>query len=602
MSFNNQQDFYNYLVKCSDSYYNTGSSLITDNEFDKLVTLYNSQYNQPFKYIGTSNVKKAKLPVYMGSLDKVKDEQALKRFLNRTNGQNFVISSKIDGVSLLLVYKNNKLNCYSRGDGFIGSDITHISNYLKLPSINTDIIIRGELVLPKSQQNGEIARNRVSGLINSKNTDTELLKKCVFIAYCLPELELSPTQTFNKLKSLGFETAYQCSLKNIDMNILTNQLKSIEQKVDYEIDGIVVAIDKYYKEKDGEYPDYTIAFKQDKEGIHTKIEKIEWTQSRYNTLFPRAKLEPVVIDGVTITYASCKTAKFVLENKLGPGSVVEIIRAGGVIPDIVNVIKGTKADFPDQDYTWDSTNTHISSKEETQESQIKIISHFLEVHGAKGIKEAIISKMFESGLDSLEIILNVTKDELLMVENVKDKMADKILQSISLVRSNLTIKSIMIASSMFQGFGEKKIELCLQSNQILNLINGKDFDEEVAINELANLGIKTMSEKLIIQLPLFLIKYKNIIDMIQTKNIEKVPSTLKVKNDNPKIKVVFTGFRDKELKSQCETIGIEVLDTLSKTINILVTKDEDSTSSKAKKALDYGIQIMSLEKFKEQYL
>ena len=70
MKFNNQKDFYDYLVKCSDAYYNTNSHIVSDAEFDNLVRQYEDEYSE-FTYLGSSG--KDKLPVYLGSLNKIKD-------------------------------------------------------------------------------------------------------------------------------------------------------------------------------------------------------------------------------------------------------------------------------------------------------------------------------------------------------------------------------------------------------------------------------------------------------------------------------------------------------------------------------------------------
>ena len=64
-------DKYEYLIKCSNSYYESGINLIDDLTFDKYVDLYETESKKEFKYLGKSNNKKCKLPIYMGSLTKI---------------------------------------------------------------------------------------------------------------------------------------------------------------------------------------------------------------------------------------------------------------------------------------------------------------------------------------------------------------------------------------------------------------------------------------------------------------------------------------------------------------------------------------------------
>jgi NAD-dependent DNA ligase len=66
--------------------------------------------------------------------------------------------------------------------------------------------------------------------------------------------------------------------------------------------------------------------------------------------------------------------------------------------------------------------------------------------------------------------------------------------------------------------------------------------------------------------------------------------------------VVFTGFRDKNLTAECEKIGILCSDSLTKTTNVLVVLDENSTSSKVQQAQKYSVKIMNKEQFVAQYV
>ena len=128
------------LIKhLSDAYYNDSVSLVSDSLFDYIKEYAETKYKiktqvgAPIIY-GT----KIKLPIYMGSLDKIKpDTNNLDKWLKRYEGP-YIISQKLDGISALLVKENNKLHLYTRGDGDVGQDITHIIPYI---NIGTNFII-----------------------------------------------------------------------------------------------------------------------------------------------------------------------------------------------------------------------------------------------------------------------------------------------------------------------------------------------------------------------------------------------------------------------------------------------------------------------------
>ena len=205
MKFDCQKDFYDFLVKASDAYYNTNSPIISDSEFDILVKQYEDEYGD-FYYLGS--VGKEKLPVFMGSLNKIKDENAIQNYKNKivgdgtsqTCGNKIIVTDKIDGLSMLVkINKKGNISLYTRGNGYEGTNISDIKDYINFgnvvfPSlkdnqyITDEILIRGEIVMLNSvfnkyKEQFSNARNTVAGIINSKNKDISLLKDLTFIAY-----------------------------------------------------------------------------------------------------------------------------------------------------------------------------------------------------------------------------------------------------------------------------------------------------------------------------------------------------------------------------------------------------------------------------------
>jgi NAD-dependent DNA ligase len=86
-------------------------------------------------------------------MDKIKpDTDALDKW-KRTYKGPYVISSKLDGVSALYTTENKEPKLYTRGDGKIGQDISHLIPYLAIPPAPqasvVGLVIRGEIIIKK---------------------------------------------------------------------------------------------------------------------------------------------------------------------------------------------------------------------------------------------------------------------------------------------------------------------------------------------------------------------------------------------------------------------------------------------------------------------
>ena len=164
----------------NNAYYCNNTSLLTDNEYDILREFTAEKYpdNEAVKEGHTKcnleiEKNKVKLPYEMWSMDKIKpDTDALKKWKEKYHGP-YVLSGKLDGVSGLYSTEGEKPQLYTRGNGKVGQDISHLIPYLQLPS-EKDIVIRGEFIVPKElfatkyAQKFANPRNFVAGMVNQK--------------------------------------------------------------------------------------------------------------------------------------------------------------------------------------------------------------------------------------------------------------------------------------------------------------------------------------------------------------------------------------------------------------------------------------------------
>jgi DNA polymerase beta len=185
----NEKDLSQLLREANRAYYNE-EPFFTDNQYDIVKDFVESKYpsNPVLHEIGAPVERnKVTLPYPMGSMDKIKpDTNALANWVAKYKGP-YVLSCKLDGVSGLYTTEGNVPKLYTRGDGKVGQDVSHLIPYLRLPKTK-GIVIRGEFIIPKALFDAKYKdkfanpRNMVAGIVNHK-TINEAIKDLHFVAY-----------------------------------------------------------------------------------------------------------------------------------------------------------------------------------------------------------------------------------------------------------------------------------------------------------------------------------------------------------------------------------------------------------------------------------
>jgi DNA ligase (NAD+) len=309
------------------------------------------------------------------------------------------------------------------------------------------VAIRGELLLSKSnwekvKNEGVNARNLVAGVINSKTPNKLVLPLIDFVAYDLLSERISNFESLKKIKKMGFDVVKHTLIKKqLDNELLLELLKDFKTKSNYEIDGIVITHNKGYPVSNGKNPEFSFAFKSNSlvDKAEVIVTDVEWNISKDKYLKPIVKFDPVKLDGVVIRKATGFNADFIVKNKIGFGSIITIQRSGGVIPDIVEILKESdngNAIMPNIPYKWNKTKIDIiaDTEEKNREHDIKSYTFFMKSLEIKGVGEGIITKLYDNSYDTLKKIINITKDELIEIEGFKDKSADNVLNGLSEIK------------------------------------------------------------------------------------------------------------------------------------------------------------------------
>ena len=590
-----------------DYHYTLGNPLISDKEYDNLRDkLYElDPKNKYLKRIGcedTSNCQKLKY--WLGSQTKIKDEKNLNNWIKKYNSNNYIISEKLDGISALYLNKENKL--FTRGNGSKGNDISHILKYINMPTFNNNkiIAVRGELIIKKTNwknEYGSNARNVVAGLVNNKIINKKLLNLVDFVIYQIMEIENNENiKIEEQLDMINHNKIKFIKSNNIQFNNLKNILIDFKEKSLYEIDGIVITDNSksYNKNIEGN-PEYSFAFKLnelDKSKI-TIVKDVEYNLSKDNRYKPIVLFETINLDQVNISKASGYNLKFIIDNGIGIGSKIEVIRSGQVIPKIINVIEKTEPKLPSLNWIWDDTKTDgIFVKDEDHESpeeqRIKISTHFFKTLDIKNISEKTIKKLYENGFTSLNSILEInSKTQLSNIEGFGDKKIEIIINAIETSKKHDKLEEIMAASNIFQrSLGIKKLKLILDNYP--NIINENIKNEELTkINGIGDINAKHFNDN-IDNFKIFYFKYFKIIEKKEKVKVLSIDERLLKKI------VVFSGIRDKNMEELIIENGGKINGSVSKKTEILIVKDLESNSSSIKKAKELDIIIIKYDDIK----
>lgn len=618
------KDLENILRYLSNAYYNTNQSLVSDEIFDTIKDILENRdpKNKFLKEIGAPIIKqKIKLPYPMGSLNKIKpDTSELNKWISKYTGP-YVLSDKLDGISAQL-YKdeNNELHLYTRGDGIEGQNISHLIKFLidkvDVKTIPKGTSIRGEIIISKKNFKSveklmANARNAAAGLVNSKKIDKRIANISEFIAYSVIHPSYKQMDQMKKLEQWKFKVVEYKIEKILTNKNLSEYLLERRKNSDYEVDGIVV-IDssKPYTVVDGN-PEYGFAFKAvlDDQVAEAKVVDVLWNVSKDGYLKPTIQIEPVKLVGTTITYATAFNAKYVIENKLGPGAIIKIVRSGDVIPHILEVIKpANEPKMPDVPFKWTETKVDILVKDIHgafgDTIKVKRIVHFFKTLGVKYIDEGLVKKLVDYGYDSIEKILSVDKKKLENISGVGEKLVTKVYDSINQQLENTNLETFMAASNIFGGgLGVKKLKLVVEKYP--NIMKEKYDDDDMVENLNSIEGFSDITTLKFIK---NFVKFKNFFDKInkiiniqhlitqKKKDVGQINQNL-FKNES----VVFTGFRNKEWEKLIENNGGKISSGVTGKTTLVVHSTNVENSSKIIKAQNLGIRLMTDEEFEKKY-
>ena len=596
------------LEDANYAFHTISAPIMSDSEYDILHEYVSNKFKKPEGCGAVCNVKnKVRLPYEMASMDKIKpDTGALVSWKTKYAGP-YVLSCKLDGVSGMYSTEGDVPKLYTRGDGKVGQDISHLIPKLRLPK-EKGIVIRGEFVIPKKvfadKYAAEFAnpRNLVAGIVNRKTVD-EKINDIRFVAYEVIKPEsLTTSAQMAKLASLDVDVVQNETLADITNESLSQVLQDWRKNYLFEIDGVIVADDNVHPRATGN-PDHAFAFKMvlSDQVAEAHVVDVLWSASKDGYLKPRVQIMPLKLGGVTIQFATGFNGSFIEENKIGVGAIIQIVRSGDVIPKIMAVTTPANvAKMPDVPYIWNDTHVDVMLADATGDATVleKNITGFFKGIEVDGLGPKNVEKMIKAGHDSVPKILRMTKEDFLKVEGFQEKTAQKLLEGIRVAVDKMSLATLMaVSNKLGRGFSTKRAEMILAEYPDVLAEGERDIAKLVAIKGIE----KKSAQSFVDHIPEFLEFVKECgLESKLEQSDAVVPENVVIDTSHALYgkTVVFTGFRDKDLEERLKGVGANVGASVSGKTFAVVAKESSGKTEEAKKR---NIPVLSPEEFVSQY-
>ena len=633
------------LNKASRAYYQEAQEIMSNYEYDRLydelkeledelgITLSNSPtVNVGYEVV--SELPKERHESPMLSLDKTKEVEELKNFVG---DQKVLISWKMDGLTVVLTYRDGKLyKAVTRGNGEVGEVITNNAKVFKNVPVQIayqgELILRGEAVIGYKdfeKINQEIEdvdaryknpRNLCSGSVRQLNNQITAKRNVMFYAFTLVQADGVDFQNSRAcqmewLKSQGFTTV---EYYMVTRDIVEDEVAKFSSKIsenDFPSDGLVLTYDDiaYGRSlgRTAKFPRDSFAFKWQDEIRETVLREIEWSPSRTGLINPVAIFDPVELEGTTVSRASVHNISIMEELELGIGDRIEVYKANMIIPQIAeNLTRSGVKDIPCKCPVCQgetkirqigNAKALYCMNPECQAKHVKSFALFVsrDALNIEGLSEATLEKFISRGyIHTFADIFHLDqyKEKIQKMEGFGEKSYKKLTESIEKARTTTLPRVIYSLGIAGIGLANAKVICRELKYDVESLL--KVSEEE--LNEIQGVG-----EVLAKAFVGYFADAKHVENFRRLLNELTIPEETVTKQQIFEgVNFVITGsvkhFANRgEVKELIESLGGKVTGSVTSKTNYLINNDVTSTSSKNKKANELGIPIISEETFLE---
>lgn len=640
----------------SDKYYNQDTPEISDFEYDMLMKelIKLEAENPEFKRVDSPSNRVG--GVALDKFDQVTHKNPMLSLSNAYSAEDlrdfdrrvkemadgdveYVVEFKIDGLSVGITYENGEFkSAATRGNGVIGEDISKNAMTIKSVPLKIDdkreIIVRGEVYISKEnfekvneyQEEHDLQvfanpRNLAAGSLrqlDSKLTAKRPLDIFVFNLENINELDGIDTHSdsLEYLKKLGFSVSENYKIcKSIDEVIeFIEYWTENRGSLKFDIDGMVVKVNNIEQRNEmgftAKSPRWAIAYKFPAERKKSKILDIEVEVGRTGTITPTAILEPVRLAGTSVSRATLHNEDFIREKDIKLFDHVIVQKAGDIIPQIVEVVKGDRTG-DEKDFVMPSVCPECGEPTVRLEGEaaVKCINiscpaqirrgmiHFVsrEAMDIDGMGESIITLFLKEGLiKDVSDIYYLKKEQIVPLERMGEKSADNLIKAIEKSKSNDLWRLINGLGIRFVGVKGAKI---LASNfSSLDEIMNADVERLQQLEEFGSI----MSESVV----KFFREEQNLAVIQKLKDAGVNTEAGEDKSEGiPQLfegmKIVLTGtlptLKRNQAKEIIELRGGKATSSVSKSTTFVLAGEE--AGSKLTKANDLGIKVIDEDMF-----
>ena len=582
------------------------------------------------------------------SLGNVFSAEELRAFDERVKGGlpegsrvEYVMEPKIDGLACSLIYENGRLvRAATRGDGTVGENVTanvrtirSIPLVLKAPEGETlpELLdVRGEVYMPRhafmqlNEQRAERGesefanpRNAAAGSLRQLDPQVTASRSLSFFAYYLvgEGAREKHSESLAALARYGFKVSENYKVvENIDEAIkYIADFNELRQGLAYDTDGAVIKVNDVYQQRilgaTGKDPRWATAYKYPPEQAETTLEDIDWRVGRTGVLTPTAVLTPVKLSGSVVSRATLHNEDFIRSKDIRIGDRVLINKAGEIIPEVLRVVtekrtgEEKEVEIPTKcpDCGWSverkgaeaairCTNPHCPAL--GREGLIHFVSR--EAMNIEGCGPSVINALLDAGLvrDAADLY-SLKKEDILKLERMGEKSADKLLAAIAASKANELDKLLFalgirhvgakVARTLAVEFGSMEALLTAEAEQLAAI---RDIGAVIAESVVTWLSVPTN---------------RDLLERLAAAGLTMTFTAPASSEDNPFFgkTLVFTGTMPTlgraEAKTMAQDVGAKVSGSVSKKTDYVIAGAE--AGSKLEKAQALGVTVLDEAEF-----
>lgn len=552
------------------------------------------------------------------------DERVRKEFPDAS----YLCELKIDGLSISLAYENGILVAgATRGDGSIGENITENLKRVKdipltLPKPLT-ITVRGECYMPKAsfdavnqlrQENGEAEfanpRNAAAGTLRQLDTSVVAKRNLATFLYqeASPTSEATQENVLQKLSQLGFSVNEKRILASTIDQVwdFIEKVGQERDKLPYEIDGIVIKVNHLAAQEELGFtvkaPKWAIAYKFPAEEKEAQLLSVDWTVGRTGVVTPTANLTPVQLAGTTVSRATLHNVDYIREKDIRKDDTVIVYKAGDIIPAVLRVVESKRVsdehlDVPSQCPSCQSDLLHFEDEVALRcinplcPAQImEGLAHFAsrDAMNISGLGPAVVEKLFDKDLvRDVAGIYRLSIEDLLQLENFKEKSANKLYNAIQASKSNSAER--LLFGLGIRHVGSKASRILLEKFHDIPSLAQAEQEEIASIDSLGMVIAKSLHSYFAQEGTQILLKELEEAGVNLAYLGEKVAADAVLSGKT----VVLTGKLETLTRTQAKEkllrLGANVAGSVSKKTDLVIAGAD--AGSKLAKAQELGIEI-----------